>query len=641
MAIYHFSAQVISRSQGRSAVAAAAYRSGERLIDEQTGEIKEYSREVQPETMILAPEHSPEWVQDRQQLWNEVEAAERRKDAQLCREVNIALPKELSNQEQRELIRDFAQEQFVNKGMVADIAIHRDDQSNPHAHIMLTTREINEQGFGNKNRDWNKKEQLEEWREQWANHANKSLEKAHIPERITHLSHEARGLETLPTVHVGHKANQLEKAGIQTERGEINRTIQEHNAVVKDLQEYRVQKADQEQWKHFAPKEKADVKQAAQLMKTRVTLPKIDERLEQINKWEQRIGKSESYLNWKENTFQNAQINFDRIEYLQRNIEHETDRLKNATGFNRLKVWESKHLKFEREASKNNIERYQKEIQQIEKKLEYPREKLGFTTKEQFYEKYQEFRKEKTIQSNTNFKQKGEIKEQREVLTNAKTAFKNAEIRRIADKYPNWEARKYLTYEGAKTIESFNEQFGKQGKVISIESIERNYNAEKERRSGIQKQLEHINHEGKRLQNAEKYLNQYEKAQSQIEKMESTLGKTGRLFGKLTGNHKTENQYQEARNNLEYSKQNMKEYGVENRQDFNQQKAVFDQKLAEKPNLEKSFGQHQKGFDIVSNVMEVINQAARKLETERFTKEYEKQYKPKNHYHERTRERER
>ncbi|MDQ0216864.1 ATP-dependent exoDNAse (exonuclease V) alpha subunit [Oikeobacillus pervagus] len=155
MAIYHFSAQMISRSKGQSAVAAAAYRSGERLKDERTDERKSYKREMKPETMILAPSHASEWVQNRNRLWNEVEASETRKNSQVAREINIALPRELSKPEQIELIRGYVQKEFIEQGMIADVAIHRDDQENPHAHVMLTTPEISEEGFTVKNRDWN------------------------------------------------------------------------------------------------------------------------------------------------------------------------------------------------------------------------------------------------------------------------------------------------------------------------------------------------------------------------------------------------------------------------------------------------------------------------------------------------------
>lgn len=242
MAIYHFSAQVISRGKGQSAVAAAAYRSGDKLQDERTGEEKFYRREVTPDSMILAPSNSPEWMKERERLWNAVEKAENRKNSQLAREINIALPVELSNGQQKELIRDFVQKEFVDKGMIADICIHRDDSNNPHAHVMLTTREIMGDGFGKKNRDWNNKELLNQWREEWSNHANKSLEREGVQERISHLSHEARGLEQLPTVHLGLEANEMEKRGIETLRGDINRDRQEYNGLVVDLQKYREEK---------------------------------------------------------------------------------------------------------------------------------------------------------------------------------------------------------------------------------------------------------------------------------------------------------------------------------------------------------------------------------------------------------------
>lgn len=146
--------QISSRSAGKSSVAMAAYRSGERLTDDRTGEIKQYRpRAIEPETAILVPKHAPEWVYNRQRLWNEVELIEKQSNAQLCREFNIALPVELSKEQQQILVAKFVQEQFVDRGMVADIGIHRDDPGNPHFHVMLTMRPFNEDGtWGNKSR---------------------------------------------------------------------------------------------------------------------------------------------------------------------------------------------------------------------------------------------------------------------------------------------------------------------------------------------------------------------------------------------------------------------------------------------------------------------------------------------------------
>ncbi|EST10241.1 MobQ family relaxase [Sporolactobacillus laevolacticus] len=243
MAIYHFSASLISRGKGQSAIAAAAYRSGDKLEDDRYGETKFYKRDVRPETMILAPNNAPDWVHNRQKLWNAVEQSETRKNSQLAREFNVALPKELSADEQHQLIKDYVQNEFVDKGMIADVAIHRDDPENPHAHVMLTTREIDENGFTKKNRDWNSKDLLQEWREHWSEHANHALERAGRSERITHESNKDRGLETLPTVHLGHVAAEMEEKGIATDRGDINRTVQEHNQNVVSLAQFREQKA--------------------------------------------------------------------------------------------------------------------------------------------------------------------------------------------------------------------------------------------------------------------------------------------------------------------------------------------------------------------------------------------------------------
>lgn len=239
MAIYHFSAQVASRSAGRSAVAMAAYRSGERLEDERTGELKHYKRDAQPETVILAPAQSPEWVQDRNRLWNEVEKAEKRKDAQLCREINVALPKEFTPHLQMEELKDFCQREFVNRGMIADIAIHRDDPNNPHAHIMLTTRGISKEEFGGKERQWNDRELLNQWREQWAKQVNHVFERNNRPERIDHRSFKQQGItDRLPTIHEGPTVREMEQRGKHTDRGSINRLVRTHNSMVIDFQAY-------------------------------------------------------------------------------------------------------------------------------------------------------------------------------------------------------------------------------------------------------------------------------------------------------------------------------------------------------------------------------------------------------------------
>jgi len=204
MAIYHLHAKMVSRAEGRSAVGAAAYRSGSCLTDERTGYTYDYTDKPGVEhTEIIAPEGAAAWVYDRTTLWNTVEHAERRKDAQVAREIEIALPVELTKDQQVELMRDFVRRTFVSKGMVADFAIHRDNPENPHAHLMLTTRSLTETGFGLKRRDWNAKTELVAWRAQWAELANEHLARAGLDIRIDHRTLEAQGIDLVPGRKIG------------------------------------------------------------------------------------------------------------------------------------------------------------------------------------------------------------------------------------------------------------------------------------------------------------------------------------------------------------------------------------------------------------------------------------------------------
>lgn len=208
MAIYHFSGTVISRSQGRSAVACAAYRSAECLHDERYDKTHDYSRKDDvAHTEILLPVSAPDWMGDRQTLWNAVEAGEKRKDAQLAREFNFALPRELTLEQNITLAREFVQQEFVSQGMVVDLCIHHDKlptgELQPHAHIMLTLREVTPEGFGQKVREWNAKENLLQWREAWAEVANRHLFLHGHDLRIDHRTLKAQGIELEPQYKIG------------------------------------------------------------------------------------------------------------------------------------------------------------------------------------------------------------------------------------------------------------------------------------------------------------------------------------------------------------------------------------------------------------------------------------------------------
>ena len=264
IAIYHCSIKIVSRGKGKSAVAAAAYRSGEKLTNEWDGLTHDYTKKggvVHSE--ILLPAHAPPAFSDRSTLWNSVELSEKSNNAQLAREVEIALPVELSGEEQTRLVREYCSSQFVSKGMIADFNLHDTGGGNPHAHILLTMRPLDEKGAwlpkskkeyvldenGEKIRlpsgryktrkvdlvDWNNRENAEVWRRAWADLANEYLEKNNRPERIDHRSYERQGIDQIPTVHVGVSATQMEKKGIVTERGELNRNIKAANRILREI----------------------------------------------------------------------------------------------------------------------------------------------------------------------------------------------------------------------------------------------------------------------------------------------------------------------------------------------------------------------------------------------------------------------
>lgn len=223
MAIYHFSAKMISRANGSSALAAAAYRSASRLHDLRLDRHHDFSNKagvVHSEVML--PEGAPEHLADREMLWNAVEAAELRKDAQLAREIEFAIPRELDEAEGIRLAREFVQTEFVARGMVADLNVHwdvgADGEAKPHAHVMLATREVGESGFGRKNRDWNRTDLLERWRERWAGHVNARLAELDIDARVDHRSLEAQGIELEPQGKVGPAAARMATQGLESER---------------------------------------------------------------------------------------------------------------------------------------------------------------------------------------------------------------------------------------------------------------------------------------------------------------------------------------------------------------------------------------------------------------------------------------
>jgi len=243
MADYRLSVNMIGRSSGRSATAAAAYRAGQRIEDRESGLVHDYAaKRGVLHTEILTPANTPDWMRDRTELWNAVHKAETRKNSQLAREIQLSLPHELNDEQRANLVRRFVEEQCVARGMIADIAIHAPsshpaaDQRNHHAHVMLTTREFVGDGWAKrKNRDWHETEMIEEWRETWADHQNRELERIGSSERVDHRSLEDQGIMREPQKHLGPIATEIERDGRSSHRGNENRAIQARNGLMNDI----------------------------------------------------------------------------------------------------------------------------------------------------------------------------------------------------------------------------------------------------------------------------------------------------------------------------------------------------------------------------------------------------------------------
>lgn len=273
MAIFHLSVKIISRSKGQSAIASAAYRSGQRLVDQETGQSKDFThkRGVQYSEIQL-PEQAPRAYNDREVLWNEVQVKESKSNAQLAREVEVALPVELTRDQQIQLVHDYVQQNFVDQGMCADWSLHDKADGNPHVHIMLTMRSIkqtgewapkqksgylldenehkipqidpktHEQKIGARGRkmwkrttktynDWNKRNQVENWRKSWAEACNEYL----APDlQLDHRSYQRQAKEQAPTIHEGPVARQM---GERSDRVQINQALKAQNSLLLQLEQ--------------------------------------------------------------------------------------------------------------------------------------------------------------------------------------------------------------------------------------------------------------------------------------------------------------------------------------------------------------------------------------------------------------------
>ncbi|MFT8413054.1 MAG: MobQ family relaxase [Oenococcus oeni] len=311
MAIFHMSFSNISAGRGRSAIASAAYRSGEKLFDQREGKSYFFARSVMPENFILIPKNAPEWADDREKLWNEVERKDRKSNSRYAKEFNVALPIELSESEQKTLLTNYVQENFVDSGMVADVAIHRDHPDNPHAHVMLTNRPFNPDGtWGIKSKkqyildknghktytgtskypksrkmlliDWDKKEKIDEWRHNWATSVNQVLAQKNFPDRISEKSFAGQGIDAVPTQHIGINSKRHARRAFNQQVQDQKRAQAKYHNLTEKIRDHE----------HFDAltdglsfSEKHTIHDLSQQLKTYVDLEHLDDKARMLFNW--------------------------------------------------------------------------------------------------------------------------------------------------------------------------------------------------------------------------------------------------------------------------------------------------------------------------------------------------------------------
>ena len=379
MAIYHLNVKTVGRSAGRSATAAAAYRSGEKIPCVRTGQVHDYTRRRGVEhTEIVLPENAPEWATDRVMLWNVAEQSEKRKNSTVAREFEAALPAELNKTQRLELVRELAGDLVQRHGMAVDIAIHtpgkKGDHQNHHAHLLCSTRRITPDGFGDKTRELDEKKrgEVKHWREQWEKISNRHLENAGHQARIDHRSLEDQGIDRIPQIHLGVNVIEMERRGIKTGRKALWRDINKCNAETIYLQAARETiekqiKEEQEELERQA-RARAEREKAVQVARERVER----EQVEQAEREQICVDVTKSIaVPWGANERQAARIR----GILENDLPHSRGDLNWATGAHRAHdAQRSKEpigrlAVFKQKKYKQELAAWEKEKWQIEKSI--------------------------------------------------------------------------------------------------------------------------------------------------------------------------------------------------------------------------------------------------------------------------------
>jgi hypothetical protein len=457
-------------------------------------------------------------------------------------------------------------------------------------------------------------------REQWANYANQALEQAQSKERITHLSHENRGLEVLPTIHLGHVAHDMEKEGKQSERGQINRERQEYNQAVIDLQTYRRQKEahvkkmkeKEKQFSFSTDIEKTYIQKAASFLNQKViSLDNILKRQEELRKMSDRHDPIERHFHVQQQQFLNVSNYYDLVRDLNREIkqnEKKVDELKGSLNPFKLKennMMKRRHL--------DKISDLESNKSSYESSIQKYKESLRFSSEEEFYERYTEFSQQKENRLHQIKYEKQQIQVETKALLQAEEAIKMAKIREVSSHYPDLKTSgKYLSYENALKLEKHVDMAKKT--PVTLDVIEKAIKNQEDDLYKLKKDLKILQTEKDHLNEIKNQVTRLEKTEKELDKLNNSPSEAAkRLVSKKARQH-----YEELQREANHYRDNLKEKGYKGSEDLSKRQGEI--KGLEKnvvPHIEKEIKVKEHTIETITSIFDAIQQATQTEERQR------------------------
>ena len=426
----------------------------------------------------------------------------------------------------------------------------------------------------------------------------------------------------MPTVHLGNVAHEMEKRGVHSDRGNINRDRQEYNGLIVDLQRYREEKQALEQEKarrqeekqqvqrFNTPLERVHLQEASKLLNIdrEPTLQELAAKQEQLDQWEQQVRTNDQQIQWKDNTIQAASDSYRSRQLFKKQRQQAQQKLESIQWFNPFKLKENRLIK---EQAEMKIARATDEIKESGKRLSTYGKKLGFRTKQEFQHIQNQHRQDRPGLKEKNHQQTQQIHSEREVVQNAVTARQNAFIRQVQSWYPKHPEMAYMTFSDAHKLHALSVQHGK---VLPIETIQATLHSQKQDIQRLQGELTRVDDTRSRLQRAEGYLKKYEKHHAMVEKIE----RNPYLKGKTLVSKSAKHEYKTTISNRNRYYDLMKSQGITGKTDLKKQKVHLSKMEERIPEIKGQIQSQEKAMSIFETIIQSLDQAKRRMQWEQF-----------------------